>query len=92
MQYKILISLLRNYGVFLNQLPRSGVRIHVYCIYSRFNNVPSSSPLHTRMILITCKSAPKTSEDKFLKNGEYLMSKRYLYCINSRFFVPVLNF
>ena len=39
---------------------------------------------------MTCKTAPRTSGDSFLKNGEYLMSKSYLYCIDRRFFVPIL--
>ena len=37
-------------------------------------------------------TTPRTSGDKFLKNEEHLMSKCYLYCIDGRFFVPVLNF
>ena len=51
MQYKILISLLRNYVGFFYQLLRIlGVRKHVYYIYPRFNDVPSSLPLHTRYL------------------------------------------
>ena len=77
---------------FRNQLPRSGVRIRVYYIYPRFNDVPAIIFAIAYQIFMTCKTGPRTSEDKFLKNGEYLMSKCYLYCIDSRFSVQVLNF
>ena len=43
-------------------------------------------------IFMTCKTTPGTSEDRFLRNGEYLMSKCHLYYIDSRFFVSGLNF
>ena len=67
MQYKILISLQRNYVFFILQ------------------STPAFWGKNTCIVY-----TPRTSEDKFLKNGEYLMSKCYLYCIDSRFFVPVL--
>ena len=75
MQYKILISLLRNYVFFLlKSTPAfSGKNTCSYTIFT-----PGLMMYGTLIfaiayqIFLTYKTAPRTSEDKFLKNKESL--------------------